>query len=336
MVRERGNTMKTKSFCSVGFLLVLAILAVAALFSTSCQQKEEIKSTRNYLIGVINPNKGTQDINHAFIEGLKEYGFIEGQNTTYIKAESSFDLDAVIHDMVARKVDLIFTVTTPATRKAKEATEGKNIPVVYVMQDPVASGLIKSLAQPNGNLTGVQIRGSVPKALEWMVTISPDIKNLFIPIKYDTKAVDQSLEDLKAAAEPMGIKLTLVEVNDQVELDDALASIQDDADAIFIICSIFIHSNVEKLVQAAIEKKLLIGSGAAQHDRGVTIAYGMIADKAGKQASRLANMILNGKSPGEIPSEIAEFYLGLNLKTAELTGAIMPVDVLQGADFIIR
>lgn len=317
----------------IRFIPVLFFSAIS-LSLLSCQQVPEQK--KNYLIGVINPNQGTQDINRGFTEGLSESGYIKGQNTTFITSVSSFELDQVIQDMVARNADLIFTVTTPVTRKAKEATRQKNIPVVYAMQDPVASGLIKSLAQPNGNLTGVQIRGSVPKTVEWMLSVSPEINHLFVPIKYDTKAAEQSLEDLQKTVSFLGIKVTLAEVNDQSELDTALASIPEDADGMLMLHSIFIHSNVDKLIQAAIEKKLLIGSAAAQSDLGVTITYGMIPENTGRQASRMASLILSGMSPSDIPSEVADFFLGINLKTAAASGVEIPATVLQQADIIIR
>ena len=315
-------------------LLVIVLLAVAFCFMWSCQQPQVKK--KNFLIGVINPNSGTQDINRGFIQELKENGFVEGENTTFLRYDSNFQMDEVILDMVARNVDLIFTVTTPATRTAKKATQGKNIPVVYAMQDPVTSGIIKDLAKTNGNLTGIQIRGSVPKALEWMLAVSPDIKNLFVPIKYDTKAADQSLEDLQMTASHLGVKLSLVEVNDQSELDTALAAIPGDADGIFVLCSIFIHSNVAKLVKTAIDKKLPIGSGASQSNLGVTISFGMIAEKTGRQAGRLASLILQGTKPADIPSEIADFFLGVNLQTAKETNIEIPVEILQQADIIIR
>ncbi len=326
--------MKEKSVFSRSLILVMALLVIALSFVWSCRQTEVKK--QNFLIGVINPNTGTQDINKGFIQELKENGFIEGENTTFLRYDNNFEMDEVIHDMVARNVDLIFTVTTPATRKAKKATQENNIPVVYAMQDPVASGIITHLAQHDCNLTGIQIRGSVPKTLEWMLAVSPDIKHLFVPIKYDTKAADQSLEDLQKTASTLGIKLSLVEVNDQSELDTALAAIPEDADGIFMIHSIFIHSNVEKLVQAAIDRKLLIGSGAAQSDRGVTISYGMVAEKTGRQAGRLANLILKGIKPADIPSEITEFFIGVNLQTAKATNVEISAEVLQQADIIIR
>ena len=89
-------------------------------------------------------------------------------------------------------------------------------------------------------------------------------------------------------------------------------------------------------VKTAIEKKLLIGSAAAQSDVGVTVSYGMIAEKTGRQASRLAGLLLSGRSPTDIPSEIADFYLGVNLNTAEASGIEIPATILQQADIIIR
>jgi putative ABC transport system substrate-binding protein len=323
--------MRTNYFIS----LVLALIFAAFLFSlSSCQQTPSQK--KNFLIGIVNPNQGTQDMNRGFIEGLALYGYIEGQNTTFITSTSSYELDQAIQNMIARDVDLIYAVTTPATRKARKAARVKNIPVVFAMQDPVASGLIKSLANPGGNLTGIQIRGSVPKAVEWLLKVSPGVKHLYVPIKYDTKAAEQSVEDLKKTVDLLGLKFTLVEVNDQSELDDALANIPKNVDAIFLVHSIFISSNTDKLVQAAITNKLLIGSAIAQSDLGVMISYGMIPKKTGQQASHIAQLILSGESPENIPSEVADFFIGVNLKTAKEAGIEIPITIIQEADIIIR
>jgi ABC-type uncharacterized transport system substrate-binding protein len=324
--------MRTSYFIS----LVLTLIFAAFLFSlSSCQQTASQK--KNFLIGLVNPNQGTQEMNRGFIEGLEQFGYVEGQNTTFITSTSSYELDQAIQDMVARDVDLIFAVTTPAARKAKHATQGKNIPVVFAMQDPVASGLIKSLANPQGgNLTGIQIRGSVPKAIEWLLKVSPGVKHLYVPIKYDTKAAEQSLKDLKKTLAYLGLEFTLVEVNDQSELDDALADIPKNVDAIFLVHSIFIGSNTDKLVQAAVKNKLLIGSATADSDQGVMISYGMIPQKTGQQASHIAQLLLSGRSPEDIPSEIADFFIGVNLQTAKAAGIEIPITIIQEADIIIR
>lgn len=323
--------MRTNYFIS----LALAIIFAAFLFSlSSCHQTPSQK--KNFLIGIVNPNQGTQDMNLGFIEGLAQYGYIEGQNTTFITSTSSYELDQAIQDMVARDVDLIFAVTTPAARKAQKATQGRNIPVIFAIQDPVASGLIKSLANPGGNLTGVQIRGSVPKAVEWLLNVSPGVKHLYVPIKYDTKAAEQSVEDLKKTLAHLGLKFTLVEVNNQSELDAALANIPKNVDAIFLVHSIFISSNTDKLVQAAIKNNLLIGSAVAQSDLGIMISYGMIPQKTGQQASHIAQLILSGNSPEDIPSEVADFFIGTNLRTAKEAGIEIPINVIQEADIIIR
>lgn len=334
LTKQEGGNMNEASRFSFVLLLKMVLLAFTLSIILSCQKPEITQ--KKYLIGVINPNIGTQDINRGFIQQLHEYGYIEGENTIYLRYDSNFDMDEVIEDMVARNANLIFTVTTPATRKAKAAAQDKNIPIVFAMQDPVASGITKSLAVPNGNLTGVQIRGSIPKAIDWMLAVSPGIKHLFVPIKYDTKAADQSLEDLQKTVSPLGIQITLAEVSDQDELDAALEAIPEDVDGIFVLCSIFIHSNVQKLVKAAVERKLLIGSGAAQSELGVTVSYGMVAEKTGRQAARLANLILHGRKPGDVPSEITEFQFGINLQTAKASDIEIPHYILQQADIIIR
>jgi len=328
--------MGEKSTLSRSLILFTALITITLSFSFlfSCQQPEIRK--KEYLIGIINPNKGTQDLNKGFVRELQESGFVEGENTKFLRHNNNFEIDETINDMVARHVDLIFTVTTPATRKAKKATQGENIPVVFVMQDPVSSGIIKTLAYPGDNLTGIQIRGSVPKTLEWMLAVSPDIKHLFVPVKYDTKAASQSLEDLQKTAASLGVRLFLVEINNQSELDNSLASLPDDIDSIFILHSIFISSNIDKLVQTAIDKKLLIGTAAARSDRGVTISYGFVAERTGRQAGRLASHILKGAKPADIPAEIADFFLGVNLLTADASNIKIPADILQQADIIIR
>ena len=141
---------------------------------------------------------------------------------------------------------------------------------------------------------------------------------------------------MQKTAASLGVKLFLVEVNNQSELDDALISLPDDIDSIFILHSIFISSNIEKLVRTAIDKKLLIGSAASKSDLGVTISYGMVPEKTGRQAARLANYILQGTKPADIPSEITDFFLGVNLQTAKAANIQIPADILQQADIIVR
>ncbi len=312
------------------FIAVLVFSVVLAVFSC------DIVSEKSLVVGLVNPNKGTWNILDGFVEGMVGQGYVEGKNITYIRAKSKETLEADIKAIVEKKPDLIFTVTTPATKMARRATGNTGIPVVFSLHDPVAAGLVESLTHPGGLLTGIQVRGSTPKALEHMLSASPDMKHVFVPVSFDTKAADQSLEDLKAAAGKLDIKVTVAEVSTPEQLMQRLSTMPVDADAIFLVHSIMVSSNVKGIVQKAIELKLPLGAGLGLHDKGVTITYAPEHFHIGGQASRLAVKILRGNRPMDLPVEISEFFLGLNLKTAESSGVEIPQEILELADFIVR
>lgn len=268
---------------------------------------------------------------------MPKFGYIEGKNLKYIKSEGKKDFEADLKDMVSKHVDLIFTVTTPAAKMAKKITEGTNIPVVFVVYDAVESGLVKSLTDPGGNLTGVQLRGSVPKTVEWMLNVVPGAKHIFVPVKFDTGAARMSIEDLKKSAAKSGLKLTVSEVGTAEELRTSLSNIPKDIDAVFIIHSILIVSNIDEIIDTTIRKKIPpVSSGHDHYKRGALISYGNVDDGTGFQAARLTNSILRGTPPADLPVEIADFSLGINLKTARTIGIEISNDILQQTEYIVR
>jgi len=291
---------------------------------------------KNFTVGIVNPNPGMDMIITGFIDGMSFHGYAEGKNIKYIIHKSENGMEDAINKMVSQKVDLIYTLTTPATKMAKNATEKNGIPVVFTMHDPVSSGLIESLSRPGANLTGIQLRGSTPKALEWLLALKPETKNILVPVKFDTKAAKQSLDDLKETAAHLGVSLTVSEVNSGDELEALLSTLSEDIDAIFVIHSIMIFANVDKILTTSIARHIPIASGSSLHEQGVTIAFGHNSFRVGKQASRLASRILEGKSAADTPSEIAVFYLGINLKTAQESGINVPKDLLLQADYVVR
>lgn len=316
------------------FLTYFLLLSASLLVLFPGCKKEKV-----FTIGFVNPNPGEKEGARGFLSNLPKFGYIEGKNLNYIKCEGKDekDIEAALKDMVAKRVDLIFTITTPATRMAKKITEGTNIPVVFVSYDAVESGLVKSLINPGGNLTGVQLRGSVPKAVEWLLTVAPGTKHIFVPVKFDTGAARMSLEDLKKNAAKSGLKLLVSEIATIEELHASLSSMPKDIDAVFIIHSILIDSNIEAIIDTATKRKIpLVSSGHEHYKKGAVISYGDVDDRTGLQAARLANSILRGSSPADLPVEIANFSLGINLKTAREAGIEIPDDILQQADFIIR
>ncbi len=315
------------------FLKSIAVLLIVLVVSFACQPKKE----KIYLIGIVNPNPGAKAITNGFIDSMKTFGYIEGENVIYIRSENKNTIGNDIKNMVKKPVDLILTVTTPATRKAKKATEGTDIPVVFVMHDPIASGVVQSLADPGGNLTGVQLRGSTPKTLEWLLTAVPDTKHLFVPLAFDTKAARQSLKDLQEVSAKLGVRLTVSEVNTVKEMRETLSSVPESVDAFFVLHSILIVSNLDVLMSAAEGLKIpLVSSGHEHYKKGVAISYGHQNTQVGRQVSRLADKLIKGLPAGNLPVETADYLLGVNLRTAEKIGLDFSDAFLKQADNIIR
>jgi len=243
-----------------------------------------------------------------------------------------------VKDMVAKPVDLIFTMTTPATRMAKRLTEGTNIPVVFIVYNAVGTGVVTSMVHPEGNLTGVQLRGSTPKALEFLREIAPHSNHIFVPVSYDTGAGKQSLADLKESAAKRGFKVTVSEVSTVEGLRATMSSMPADTDAVVLLHAWLVGSNMDIILDNAIRRKVpIISAGHVDFKNGVVLSYGPLDDRSGLQAARLAHNTLIDKTPtSDLPVETADFFLGINLKTARSMGLKISDDVLQQADFIIR
>jgi len=314
--------------------LATAIVLTGILMVISgCKKAAE----KTYTVGIVNPNLGDKLITEGFLEGMKKHGYLEGKNITYIVSQKTDTMDADIISMMARNVDLIFTVTTPATRAAQKVGEGTKIPIVFVMYDPVESGVVKSLREHGNTITGIKIRGSTPKAIEWLLKIDPNIKQIYIPVAFDTKAAEQSIKDVKDFVSGKDIKLIISEVNTAEELKASLSSIPREVDAIFIPHSIIVLSNLKTLMDSAIKLKLpVVSSGHAEFKEGVVVSYGQDQLRTGSQASRLADSILKGTPPSGLPVETADFFLGINVKSAQAMGLTIPNDILQQADHIVR
>lgn len=333
MVNIQSNNYRKTFFLSL-IAMIFVLMSVLSVIS-GCKQSE-IKS---YTVGFVNPNPEEEEGAQGFLRNMPKFGYIEGKNVSYIKCESNDKnvIENAIKDMVSKRVDLIFTITTPATQMAKKHTEGKNIPTVFVLYNAVKSGVVKSLILPEGNLTGVQIGGSTPKALEWLTKIAPGVKNIYVPVCFDTGAARQSLADLNEGAEKLRLKLVISEVKTDEELHSSLVSMPKDIDAVFLLHSWLVASHLKDVIDKAVSRKIpIVSAGHVHCDDGLVMSYGPRDDRTGYQAAQLAHRILQGTSPENMPVETSDFYLGINLKTTKLIGLKIPDDILQQADFIVR
>jgi putative tryptophan/tyrosine transport system substrate-binding protein len=296
--------------------------------------------SKTYTVGVVNLNKEHDKVFLGFKKGLTSLGYIEGKNITFIYNGSRSKMPDLVNDLqslINQKVDLILSITTPATKKTKKMTAGTGIPVVFApVFDPVESGIVQSLVKPGGNLTGIKVGGHSGKALDWLLKIAPDIKNISVPFNSKNRATVQSLQGLQQTADKVGVTLAVNEVDNKKELALLFEKLPDKTDALWLLNSHFLVKNTKLFVDAAIKYGLPLGSSTSQVDEGVMVTYGQNTSRTGELAAGLADKILQGVSPASLPVEITDFFLGINLKTANSIGIDISDDILHVADTIIR
>lgn len=317
--------------------VLIALSIITGLLLVACGGDQ-----KTYTVGVINVVPVLDRTLEGFKEGMAESGYIEGKNITYIYEGATADipkLEAVAQNLVAAKVDLILSITTPATQAAQKATTNTNIPVVFVpLTDPVGAGIVDSLRNPGGNITGITFGVQEGQRLKWLIQVAPAIKNVYIIYNPDDQSPVLALKTLSETAPRLGLKLITRQAHNQEEVTTAIENIPKEADAVFILPDSLVATRVSDLVEAATKLRLPT-SGANVEDveaRGVLTAYSVGLISSGKQAARLADQILRGIKPADLPVEMAEFFAAINLKTANAIGLTIPDEVLEQADIINR
>jgi putative ABC transport system substrate-binding protein len=295
-----------------------------------------------YTIGVINLSPLQETTVEGFKKGMTDLGYVEGENITYLyegATDNIDELDAIARGLVEKDVDLILSITTPATQAAQRATAGTDIPVVFIpVTDPVGADLVDSLMHPGGNITGVTFGSQEGRRLEWLVQVAPTIEKIYVPYNPKDQGTVLALEVASAAATKLDVDLITHKVRDPEQVADAIENIPEKADAIFFLPDSLTNARVDDWIKAAIELGLPTSApNLAAIEDGHLTAYGIdLAASARQEAARLADQILQGIKPADLPVETAEFFSAVNLKTAEAIGLEIPDEVLLQADIIIR
>jgi putative ABC transport system substrate-binding protein len=221
------------------------------------------------------------------------------------------------------------------TQAAQRATAGTDIPVVFVpVNDPVGAGLVDNLRNPGGNITGITFGVQEARRLEWLIQVAPTIEQIYIPYNPEDRSAVLALETVSEAAPKLGVELITREVRNLEEITAAVENIPEEADAIFLLPDSLLGGRANKFVELQLPTSAANPRDLADH--GVLTSYGIEITAAGKQAARLADQILRGIKPADLPVETAEFYLAINLKTAEAIGLDISDEILLQADIIIR
>jgi len=320
--------------------MVIVSLVIASLLLTACGTFQAAPKTPT--IGVVIEVSIHTTTYEGFKAGMVELGYVEGENVTYIyngvvAEPNAQTIDAEIENLLAQNVDMLLVVGNLAAARAKEAVAGTDTPVVFgAVTNPVGSGLVESISHPGGNLTGTQVGRELAKALEWLVKITPGGANkVYLPYNPDDEVSMMILAGLEEVPSQLGIELVPGEVHSVEEAVAAIKSLPEDVDAIYRIPSPTLDPKNNELSQAAIERGLPMGAGLPL-DEAVLFTLAVDLSDVGKQTATLADKILKGANPADLPVETGEFYITINLKTAEAIGLDIPDSVLRLADTIIR
>jgi ABC-type uncharacterized transport system substrate-binding protein len=285
---------------------------------------------------------GFAHLTAAFRQGLKEVGFIEGQNVVieYRSAEDQVhQLPALVADLLRQQVALIVGNTLSALA-AKAATT--TVPIVFVTgNDPVISGLVVSLNRPGGNATGVSFLSSAvgTKRLELLRQLAPKAAAIAMLVDPNTPDVGRELRDMQTAARASGQELIVVEVRSDRDIETAFTTFaQRGAGALYVGISPFFNSRRERL--AALAARQAVPASYPWREAvqvGGLMSYGTSITDAYRQAGVYAGRILKGEKPGDLPvMQPTKFELVINLATAKALGLDVPDRLLALADEVIE
>jgi putative tryptophan/tyrosine transport system substrate-binding protein len=278
----------------------------------------------------------------AFRQGLGETGYVEGQNLAieYRWAEGRYDrLPALAADLVGRKVDVIAVGSINSALAAKSATS--TIPIVFTSgADPVAEGLVVSLARPGGNLTGLStfIIELMPKRFELLYELVPQARVIALLTNPSTMT-ERMVRDVEEAARAKGVQLPILKASTESEIDAAFASlVQLHAGALLVVGDPFFTGRREQLVALASHHAVAaIYSNREFAVSGGLISYGPSLTSAPRQLGIYAAKVLKGAKPADLPvQQPTTFELVINLKTATALGLTVPQSILARADEVIE
>jgi len=322
------------------FVVFLAGAMAAWPLAARAQQKA------TPVIGVLNtgsPGPSSEPFMRAFRQGLSEAGYVDGQTVVieYRWAEGRYDrLPALAADLVGRKVDLIMAGSPPSARAAKSATS--TIPIVFRSgADPVADGLVASLARPGGNLTGVSMLndGLAAKRLELLSELVPRARVITLLMNPNNATAERVIRDVQEAARTHGLQLHVLKASSESEIDSAFASlVRVHADALVVGADPLLSNWREQVV--ALASRHAVPSIYAWREfatSGGLISYGASLTAALRLVGAYAGKVLKGAKPADLPvQQSTTFELVINLKTAKALGLTVPRSMLMRADEVIE
>jgi putative ABC transport system substrate-binding protein len=302
-----------------------------------------VQAGKIHRLGVLQTTVDSPAINYmeVFRQGLRDHGSVDGRNVVIEHRLSRVpnDIPPLVADLIGRKVDVLITWSTPAVVAAKNATS--TIPIVSISGDPVQMGLVRTLARPGGNLTGLVILTDEleVKNLELLKEIVPSVTRVAVLWNPDNPIWIPVLNRLHAAAATLGMRLQALAVRDSGDLPTAFAAAtKDRASALLVLREAIFTAHRQDIVNFAAAHRLPAIYGQLGYvEVGGLVAYAAYSPDLLRRAAGYVDKILKGAKPADLPIEQpTKFELAINLKTARALGLTIPPSLLLRADQVIE
>jgi len=316
---------------------LIALMAGAAVAPGTARAQQRPKKIPR--IGIIDDGA----IWNPFRDALREAGYIDGQTVIFETRTADGNpgrLAAAAAELVRLPVDLIATYGTPATRAATAATS--TIPIVMIsVGDPVAAGLVQSLAHPGGNVTGNTILAPelAPKRLQLIKEIMPSASRATMLWNPDNISSGANLEQLRIAAPGLGLQFTAVEARTANDLDGAFAILAHERPDVVLITNDAVHqSRIQKIIAFLFQQGLpAMFQNRDNVAAGGLMSYGASFPDMFRQGAFFTRKILQGTPPADLPVQTPQrFQLVINLKTAKAIGLTISEAIQLQADEVIE
>jgi putative ABC transport system substrate-binding protein len=285
---------------------------------------------------------GNSQIEDAFRQGLRDFGYVEGQNllVEYRRAgNTSPALDRSAAELIALKVDAIVTDSSQTTQAAFNQT--RTIPIVSLSTNPVGLRFVASLAKPGGNVTGVSLLGPEVsgKRLQLLKQAFPGITRVAALWDPDDPAAHFSVEDSQVAAAALGLKLQVLEGRNADAIDGAFeAAANAQAEAVILLPTPLFSRLAEQIADLSLRRRmptLYFSKNAVKF--GILMSYGADSLAASRRRAYFVDRVLKGTSPSDLPvAQPTKFELSINQKTAKALGLNVPQSLLASADEVIE
>lgn len=321
---------------TMALIMSLLVVLVACESKGKETASKEIEG-KKYKIGInqLMEHKALDDARQGFMDGLDEYG---------VDAEVEYDnaygeiatATTIAEKLVGDKMDLIYSIATPAAQSTARATD--STPIIFTaVTNPVEAKLVKSMDKPGGNITGTCDAADVESQLKMFNELDPSIKT--IGIIYNTSEANSEVQvsQVQEIAPKLGFEVETCGVNSINDVKQGLDNLMTKIDALYIISDNMIASSVELVRDTLIEHKMIsVSAEESQVAGGILLTNGIKYYDLGKISARIAKEILvDGKNPGEIPVELSEKKtVVVNEEMLNTLGLDKSLPIFQNAEFV--